>query len=542
MITIEIFKLFGSIFVDNEKANKSIAKTDEKAQGLGSRFGAGVKKAAKWGAGIAVAAGAAGAAMFGLASKAAATTDRIDKMSQKIGISRTGFQEWDFILSQSGTDIEKMQSGMKTLVQRMDESTRGTGIGSEAFKRLKLDAIDPLTGSLKTQEQMFEETVKALQAMPAGAEKSRLAFELFGKAGTELMPLLNSTGGSVEELKAKASELGLVISDEAVDAGVKFTDALDQMKRATGAVFTKIGVALMPLMQQFSEWIIQHMPQIQFVFSTVFRVIGFLVDGFVKGIKLIIKWVKQWVGDNSEQLAVIQELFMVFFEAVQNFITAFVEFAIAFWDEFGVDIMDLTKTATDFIFEIIETAFTLITDIFNIFSDLFKGDWEALWGDVGKFFDDIWEGMYKGLKSTINLILKAINFMVRQMNKIHFSIPGWVPGLGGKSWGFNLPEIPLLAKGGEILKSGHVIVGDAGPEMLELPEGAKVKPLDKIDKGIDYKRLGAEIATAVYEAIIEASKQTGGQEAKLEIDGTKLARLLIPKIISENHRLGVEPV
>ena len=43
-----------------------------------------------------------------------------------------------------------------------------------------------------------------------------LPFELFGKAGTELMPMLNGAEGSVEALKERANELGLVMSDEAL--------------------------------------------------------------------------------------------------------------------------------------------------------------------------------------------------------------------------------------------------------------------------------------------------------------------------------------
>lgn len=282
-MAMEIFKLFGSIMVDNEKANKSISETDKKAEGLGSKFLKGVGTAAKWGAAVVGAAAAGGAALFGMANKAAGTTDRIDKLSQKIGISRQGFQEWEFILSQSGMDIEKMQTGLKTLNTRMAEAEKGTGAGAEAFKRLKISALDS-KGALKSQEQMFEETVIALQKMEDGTEKSRLATQLFGKAGLELMPLLNGAAGSVEELKAKAHELGLVISDEAVDAGVKFTDTIDQLKRSFSAVVTNIGVSVMPMFQTLCDWLMQYMPQIQAVLSAFFKGIEFFVSLVVNSI------------------------------------------------------------------------------------------------------------------------------------------------------------------------------------------------------------------------------------------------------------------
>ncbi len=193
---------------------------------------------------------AVGTATMVAMQKASDATDRVDKLSQKIGMSRQGFQEWDFILSQSGTNIEKMQVGMKTLVNRMEESAKGSGVGADALKRLGVSATDS-SGNLKKQEQVMEEVVRKMQDMPEGAEKSKLAFDLFGKSGLELMPLLNSVGGSVDELKDKAHELGLVLSDEAIDAGVNFQDAMDQLKRSLGGVGTQILATLMPTV---TEW------------------------------------------------------------------------------------------------------------------------------------------------------------------------------------------------------------------------------------------------------------------------------------------------
>ncbi|MBS6063681.1 MAG: phage tail tape measure protein [Peptostreptococcaceae bacterium] len=177
--------------------------------------------------------------------KASDATDRVDKLSQKIGISRKGFQEWDFILSQSGTSIDKMQVGMKTLVQRMQEAAKGKGTGADALKSLGVAAVDT-SGKLRSQEDVFEEVAHKMQDMPKGAVKSQLAFDLFGKAGLELMPLLNSTGGSIEDLKKKAEDLGIVLSDEAIDAGVNYQDAMDQLKRSLGGVSTQILATLMP--------------------------------------------------------------------------------------------------------------------------------------------------------------------------------------------------------------------------------------------------------------------------------------------------------
>ena len=98
-------------------------------------------------------------------------------------------------------------------------------------------AVQNADGSLRSQEDVLKDTVTAFQNMEDGADKTRLATELFGKQGQSLMPLLNGTAGSVDELMQKCNDLGMVVSDEAVDAGVKFSDTLDSLKRSAQGVF-----------------------------------------------------------------------------------------------------------------------------------------------------------------------------------------------------------------------------------------------------------------------------------------------------------------
>ncbi len=73
----------------------------------------------------------------------------------------------------------------------------------------------------------------------------------------------------------------------------------------------------------------------------------------------------------------------------------------------------------------------------------------------------------------------AFNAIARHWNGtvggLSFTTPDWIPGIGGK--GFSMPKIPMLAKGGHLTSGGTVLVGDAGPELLDLPGGATVSPL-----------------------------------------------------------------
>lgn len=86
----------------------------------------------------------------------------------------------------------------------------------------------------------------------------------------------------------------------------------------------------------------------------------------------------------------------------------------------------------------------------------------------------------KGIFNFIKTGFKdAINWVIDKWNNLHFSIPkvdlGPLGSIGGQT--INFPDIPKLARGGTVLSAGLSLVGEAGPEILRLPRGARVEPL-----------------------------------------------------------------
>ncbi|WMJ83408.1 phage tail protein [Oscillospiraceae bacterium LTW-04] len=410
---MELFKLFGTILVDNKEALNSISQTDGKARGLMDSVGGGIKAVA--GAAVAVgAATAAGAtAIYGMATKAAEATDTIDKMSQKIGVSRTAYQELDFVLSQSGTSVDKMQSGMKSLTTAIDGVSTGNKAAVENFQKLGVSATDA-NGKLRNQEDVLFDTIDAFQKMEDGTEKARLAQELFGRSGTELMPLLNGQAGSMEEMRKQAHELGLVIADDAVDAGVKFTDTIDQMKRSFGAAATQVGVKLMPIIQQAANWVIANMPMIQKVVGKVFDIIGSGVSVVVDFIAQLIAAWAEWAASNQETIDTVMAALTSLWEWVQELaatvlevIKAFMDAMSAFWKAHGGEIIAIVKPLWDGIKLIIDTALNIIMALFRAFAALFKGDWSGFWAEIKALLKSLWDGIVKLVPLLLQAFIKA---------------------------------------------------------------------------------------------------------------------------------------
>lgn len=436
---MEIFKLFGSVFVDTDKANESLSKTDKKAEGLGKKFAAGAKTVGAWGVAVAGAAVAGGAALYGMAMKSAETADRVDKLSAKIGVSKKAFQEWDYVLGQNGMDVEKLQVGVKTLTAKMDAAATGNKAATESFSRLGLSVTDT-TGKLKSQEQMTNEAIMALAAMENGTEKAKLATELFGKAGQEMMPMLNNGAEGITALKDRAHELGLVMSDEAVTAGVVLGDTMDDVKKSFGAIVTKIGVEVMPVIQKLLEWVLQYMPQIQQGINVAFTVISTVISKTVEVVKSMYAWISQYVDFNAifegikltieafgvawqwlssqistegtlinEIFSSIKEMFSSVFEFIITYIEVWVEQFMAFWNVWGETIMAYVGGVLKHLGTIFKTAFDLIKGLFDVFSALMKGDWDALGEALKTLVTDLWENIKAIFKNAFEMMKNVFN-------------------------------------------------------------------------------------------------------------------------------------
>lgn len=104
--------------------------------------------------------------------------------------------------------------------------------------------------------------------------------------------------------------------------------------------------------------------------------------------------------------------------------------------------------------------------ILKVFKGLFTGDMKTVLDGFKQIFKGVFDSLWSIAKVPLNLIIRGLNALIRGANKIHFDVPDWVPGFGGKTFGFNIKEIPLLAKGTVLTRPTPVIAGEAGAEAI----------------------------------------------------------------------------
>ena len=162
------------------------------------------------------------------ATEVATTGDQIDKNSQRLGISVSGYQELDYVLNLCGTSMDSMSAGFKTMTNKIADATSGSEEALAMFESLGISLEDLQTMST---EDIFKATINGLQEMEEGADRAALANDLFGKSGQNLAPLLNMTSEEMNEAIDLANEYGMVMSDDAVQASADYTDALTTLKK-----------------------------------------------------------------------------------------------------------------------------------------------------------------------------------------------------------------------------------------------------------------------------------------------------------------------
>ena len=192
------------------------------------------------------------------------------------------------------------------------------------------------------------------------------------------------------------------------------------------------------------------------------------------------------------------------------------------------------------IYDGVKTALGGVVDFVN---GVFSGDWSRAWNGILDIFRGVWDALGGIVKTPINTAIGAINglisgvteginALINAINSIQFTIPQWVPGVGGNSIGFNLspvnaPSIPYLASGGLARKNNPflAVVGDNPTQDEIIAPEAAIKQWTV--QGIQESGL------------LSMARSSGGGNATMTLDGRVFARLLYPYLQSEAVRRGV---
>ena len=120
------------------------------------------------------------------------------------------------------------------------------------------------------------------------------------------------------------------------------------------------------------------------------------------------------------------------------------------------------KTFKDTVVGIFNGIKTVVQGVFNVIKGIFTGDMKTVMNGFKQIFKGVFDSLWSIAKAPLNLIINGINALIKGANRIKIQVPSWVPSIGGKNFGINIPQIPRLAKGGIVNMPGRgVPVGGA---------------------------------------------------------------------------------
>ncbi|WP_213023985.1 hypothetical protein [Brevibacillus reuszeri] len=144
-------------------------------------------------------------------------------------------------------------------------------------------------------------------------------------------------------------------------------------------------------------------------------------------------------------------------------------------------IKDVVMSTINSISGVIDGLLTTFGGIIDFVTGVFTGDWEGAWQGVKTVFTGIFDTLGAALTIPLNGAIALINRAIQSINTIKIDVPDWVPGMGGETFGFNIPELPQIggyAEGGIVNRPELAWVGEGGDSEVIVPINNSQRSLD----------------------------------------------------------------
>lgn len=483
-------------------------------------------------------------------------------------------------------NLDKIGDAVKEFSIRAIDGSDTTKQGFEALGMNADEMAQKFGAGGKTAKEAFNEVIEGLASMDDPVAQSAAGVNLFGTMwedlGPQVITSMSTASDAIDKSKESVEELVNVKYDtlsgalgglwrtiqvdvlqpignqlipyvtKGINAIQKFTDKWNKLGPATQKTIVKfaaVAASVGPVLLGFGKvssgigTVISNFGKIGGAITKLTGASGFsgiakimtgpfgIAAAAVAAAALLIY--KNW-DRIAPILQKIGDRFVEFWQTVKPQLEPFIEFVekIASYlkETFGPVVKEIFNFAGEFIvgtFDTIGVAIdallTMFEGIISFLSGVFKTDWESVWNGCKEFVGTAFSGLADMVKVPINAVISIVNGAISKINSIHFTVPEWVPGIGGKGWeGLNIPQIPSLAKGTDNWQGGIVQISEKGGEIVDLPSGSRVYPHDEsvqIARQEARKNFSVKIAKLADSIIVRE-----------ETDIDKIAEAIIRKI------------
>lgn len=382
-----------------------------------------------------------------------------------------------------------------------------------AMNNLFGESIKDANGHVKSMAELLPGIADKFKELPNGAEKTALATQLFGRAGAQMIPVLNQGSEGIAELTAKAKEMGLTLDDTAMNSFTESRKAQREFQATMQGLSVTLGQAflpvleavqnafrdfLIPLIMKATAFVKEHQAQFEALAATIKGILQPIVEGLIN----IIKDLTTWVLQNKDMLTALTVAVLAgviafnAYNAITTAITVAQKGWLALQAIFKVVTGEATLAQMGFnaalianpIGLIIAAIAALVAGLIWFFTQTKLG--QSIWKSftefmtssmkaVGSFFASAWEGIQSAFSTVIgfldssfrawgNSVIGVINTVISGAN----AALSLISKVTGGAINVSIPKIPKLAEGGIIpaTPGGRLVrVAEAGQAEAVIP-------------------------------------------------------------------------
>jgi len=168
--------------------------------------------------------------------------DALDDLSQKSGIAVESLAELRYAANIEGINVDSLGDSFTKLSVNLQAGARGSKELQAAFASVGIAAKE--LGTIGADEA-FRRIAAAFENAADGPEKAAIAVQIFGRAGADMIPLLNYGAEGLRRAGDEARRFGLVVSSDTARAAAEFNDNLVRLQSSSQGVGYAIGNALL---------------------------------------------------------------------------------------------------------------------------------------------------------------------------------------------------------------------------------------------------------------------------------------------------------
>ena len=200
---------------------------------------------------VGIAATAAATAVSLVAKKSFDFADAIGKVSTRTGIATDTVQAFQIAAVESGSSVEIANKSLEKFTRSVGDAQRGLKTQADIFKDLGVE-IEDANGNTKDMDTLLREVSDGMAGLQSQSEKATVAANLFGRAGIQVVDVLDNGGAAFDAYIEKAKAYGLILSEQGIRQSEKFNDTLSFITRQIQSATAAVSIAFLPILQNLA--------------------------------------------------------------------------------------------------------------------------------------------------------------------------------------------------------------------------------------------------------------------------------------------------